>query len=299
MKIHTLDHHFHLPELIASYLIETDEGLILMEAGPDSTFPNIKKQVELYGFKLSDINAVFLTHIHLDHAGAAWRFANEGAKIYVHPRGKKHLIDPSRLLKSAKKIYKDQMDSLWGEMRPIDSDLIYALKDEEVIDIIGLQVEAHDSPGHAYHHYAYRIGEHLFSGDVGGYQIKTGPVIAPTPPPDIDIEAWQSSLDRLIALECKHIYPTHYGKSILNANDFLEHCRQNLLFLSSKTEEVIIQSTSKQEAIDQFEIVFMKFLKDHIQDESLLKQYLQIGPSLGNFAGLAFLHLKKLGLSLI
>lgn len=212
MNIHTIDLHFQgLSENIAAYLVETSAGPVLVETGPHSTIDKLREGVAHVGFALEDIQHVFLTHIHLDHAGAAWWFAQQGARVYVHPRGYKHLAAPERLMASAKRIYQDKMDELWGQMNPIAEDRLEAVEDRVVFTIGDTAVVAHHTPGHAVHHIAWQMGSALFTGDVGGVSIRGGAVIPPCPPPDIDLVAWLQSLARIRELSPKQLYLTHFG----------------------------------------------------------------------------------------
>ncbi|MGI9545489.1 MAG: MBL fold metallo-hydrolase, partial [Cyclobacteriaceae bacterium] len=117
---HIIDLHFlGYPKVIAAFLVETEDGPVLIETGPYSTYPTLEKGVNRIGYSIKDIKHVLLTHIHLDHAGAAWKLAENGANIYVHPVGMAHLAYPSKLMDSAKRIYKEDMDRLWGDMQAI------------------------------------------------------------------------------------------------------------------------------------------------------------------------------------
>ena len=212
MKIHVIDLHFRqTPFAIATFLVESDAGPILIETGPYSTYQTLEKGIRDHGYEVSDIHHVLLTHIHLDHAGAAWKFAKHGARVYVHPRGKKHLVDPSRLWNSAKRIYQDQMESLWGDMQPIDESQIWTPQHGDVITIGELDFTAWHTPGHASHHIAWQLGQFAFTGDVAGVRVHPSLIVAPCPPPDIDLEAWQASIAILENLNLQRIYLTHFG----------------------------------------------------------------------------------------
>lgn len=219
--IHTIDLHFrHLPENIAAFLVETSAGPVLVETGPHSTLPKLLEGIETAGYKPSDIQHVYLTHIHLDHAGAAWWFAQEhGATIYVHPRGSKHLAGPERLMASAKQIYQDKMDELWGQMNPIPVTQIVEATHGQTYPG-GLQ--AWNTPGHAVHHIAWQWGEHLFTGDVAGVRIKGGVVIPPCPPPDIHLAYWEESIKLIRELAPTTMYLTHFGPSAYSEAHFEE-----------------------------------------------------------------------------
>jgi len=210
--IHILDLQFKTREAIASFVIPSSEGLILVESGPHSTFTHLEKGLVELGYHIDQVKHLLLTHIHFDHAGAAWALAEKGAKVYVHPRGYKHLLDPTRLYNSAKRIYGDQMEVLWGEMKGINPDLLIQVEDEEELHIGGHRFKAWHTPGHASHHIAWQMDDVVFTGDVAGCKINNGPVVPPCPPPDIDIEAWNESIDRLLKLDLKTLMLTHYGK---------------------------------------------------------------------------------------
>ncbi len=197
---------------IASFLVETGEGPVLVETGPHSTYTRLSKEILRLGYSAEAVKHVFLTHIHLDHAGAAWCFAEHGAQIYVHPLGYKHLHDPSRLLASAIRIYGDEMDRLWGTLKPIASNLLSQVGHKETLHIGNTAFKAWHTPGHAKHHIAWQVDDALFTGDVAGVSIHNGPVIPPCPPPDIDIELWKKSLALIANLKnVNTYYLTHFG----------------------------------------------------------------------------------------
>jgi len=210
-KLHVLDLQDRAPRVIAAFVLETPEGPVLFETGPESRFSALLDGLNALGYAASDIRHVFVTHIHLDHAGAAWRLAERGATLYVHPKGAPHLADPGRLWASATRIYGEQMEALWGQMGPVPESQIEILQDGEVVEIGGVRIEALETPGHANHHHAYRLGEVLIAGDIAGVRIGRGPVLPPCPPPEIQIEAWLESITRLRALNLRTLYLTHFG----------------------------------------------------------------------------------------
>jgi glyoxylase-like metal-dependent hydrolase (beta-lactamase superfamily II) len=156
--------------------------------------------------------ALLLTHVHLDHAGASGSLVSRSPRlrVYVHEVGAPHLIEPGKLLQSAARLYGDDMDRLWGEVLPVPAENVVALAGGESIE--GFRV-AH-TPGHANHHVAYFHEESgdAYMGDVAGVRIPPSDLtIAPTPPPDIDVEAWESSLDRVAAWRPRRLCLTHFG----------------------------------------------------------------------------------------
>lgn len=199
-------------DVIAAFLVETNAGPVLLETGPYSTFPQLKAELKKHGYQAQDIKHVLLTHIHLDHAGAAWQFAEYGATVHVHPFGYTHLAEPSRLMESAKKIYKEDMDRLWGDMRSIAKEQLKTVKHGEGIEFGGVTFKGWFTPGHASHHVAWQINDELITGDVAGVRIKGGIVVPPCPPPDINVEHWKSSIQLIRDLDVKALYLSHYGK---------------------------------------------------------------------------------------
>src|SRR2546423_6927767 len=212
-KLHILDTRFGgIPGIIAVFVLETAEGLILIETGPESTFRNIQQSMTALGWRVTDVRQVLVTHIHFDHAGAAWRFAEAGAQIHVHARGAPHLINPGKLVASARQIYGDRMGPLWGEFGSIPSEKVHIMQDNEVLSFGGVELRALDTPGHAQHHLAYRWEETIFTGDIAGVSLRGGPAVPPLPPPDIDLEAWEASLRRLENERAHSYHLTHFGR---------------------------------------------------------------------------------------
>jgi glyoxylase-like metal-dependent hydrolase (beta-lactamase superfamily II) len=211
--IFTLDLNFQgIPETIASYLIPYSQGVILIESGPGSTLAALEHGLSEHGFSFADVSHVLLTHIHLDHAGAAGWLARQGAQIYVHEVGVPHMINPEKLIKSATRIYGDQMKPLWGAFLSVPEDHINSLVGDGVFKINGLSFQHLDTPGHAYHHMAYIFKDTCFSGDVGGVRLPGPPFLRlPTPPPEFHIESWRESIQKLRAARFSRIAPTHFG----------------------------------------------------------------------------------------
>ncbi len=165
------------------------------------------------GFSADLVRAVFLTHIHLDHAGGAgWWAASQGVPLYVHTRGGKHLIDPSRLEESARMVYGDKFDGLWGGLTPAPEDQVRTLSDGDTVEIAGIEVCAVDTPGHAFHHLAFQIGTVVFAGDAVGARFPgTLYTSVTSAPPQFHLEHTLASLSKIEALRPSAIYPTHFG----------------------------------------------------------------------------------------
>jgi glyoxylase-like metal-dependent hydrolase (beta-lactamase superfamily II) len=212
-QIHTLDLNFQgSPEAIASFLVLGPGGPVLVETGPGSTLPALRGGLAAHGLAPADIKDVLVTHIHLDHAGAAGWWAVQGARVHVHHLGAPHLIDPSRLLASARRIYGDEMDALWGEFLAAPAANVRALHDGDTIEAGGLRFAALDTPGHARHHMLFRLEDLAFTGDLAGIRLAGRPHLRlPTPPPEFDLPAWLASLRRVRTEPFSRLYLTHFG----------------------------------------------------------------------------------------
>jgi glyoxylase-like metal-dependent hydrolase (beta-lactamase superfamily II) len=210
--IHVLDtRHLGRPGIIAATLLETDDGPALFDTGPESTFENVAAALRKLHFEPRDVRHVFLSHIHFDHAGAAWRFAELGATIYVHPRGAPNLIGPAKLVASATRLYGDDMERLWGRFSAIDAARVRVLEDNEVARVAPFEIRAIATPGHASHHHVYHWNDTIFGGDVAGVRLDGGPPAPPFVPPELDIEAWRESIGKIRRLNPAKLYLPHFG----------------------------------------------------------------------------------------
>lgn len=211
--IHTLDLRFQgAPEAIASFLVLGPSGPVLVETGPGSTLDALQRELARFGLKPADIRDVLITHIHLDHGGAAGWWAQNGARVHVHHVGAPHLVDPSRLLASAQRIYGDMMKPLWGDYLASPAERVHALHDGDVVAAGGLRFLALDTPGHARHHLVYQLGDIAFTGDLAGIRLSARRhTRLPTPPPEFDREAWLASLEKVRARRFARLYLTHFG----------------------------------------------------------------------------------------
>ena len=209
-EIHTLDLRLRgSSHALAAHVIKTSNGSILVDCGPESTLPNLYAELERVG--VNNLKYLLLTHIHLDHAGAAGRLARElGVTVFVHARGAKHLIDPTKLLASATQIFGDRMQEIWGNIEPVDNPQV--LNGGEVLELCKLEIEALYTPGHAVHHLAFVLEDAIFAGDVAGVRIPNNQPVPPTPPPDINLEQWRTSILLLQSRAAKTLYIAHFGR---------------------------------------------------------------------------------------
>lgn len=272
-------------DTIASFLIETLAGPILVETGPHSTLPVLEKALKEHGYKKEDIQHVFLTHIHLDHAGAAWVFAQHGATIYVHPKGIPHLADPSRLLESATRIYGDKMDELWGTLKPIPLDQLVPVTHKQKVKVGKTKLKAWHTPGHAVHHISWELNNELIAGDVCGVKIKNGPVVPPCPPPDINVEDWAASIRMIRLKRFDALYLTHYGK-IDNPKELCVELTGRLKNWANWIKPFYENNTPQAEVVPQFqEYVKKQLIAKGVKDEDLAR-YEGANPSWMSVAGL-------------
>jgi glyoxylase-like metal-dependent hydrolase (beta-lactamase superfamily II) len=202
-------HHLGNERIIGVYLVETEDGLALQDCGPTTDIPALERGLAERGTSLAEIGHILLSHIHLDHAGAAGTIVRAHPHIQVHVSevGAPHLIDPSRLERSARRLYLDRFDVLWGELAPVPEENVHVVGDR----VLGL--ECFPTPGHAWHHVSYidREGT-LYSGDVAGVRIQPGRyVMPPTPPPDIDLEAFARSFDEIERRAPERLALIHFG----------------------------------------------------------------------------------------
>jgi len=205
-----------VPKIIATAVLHGPGGVALIDPGPSSTLPQLRANLQAAGIALEDVTTLLLTHIHLDHAGATGTLvhANPRLRVYVHEKGAVHMAEPEKLIASATRLYGDDMDRLWGEFRPVPPASMTALRGDERIAVGGRELDVIYTPGHASHHVSYINDESgiAFVGDTAGIRRGTGSfVLPPTPPPDIDLEAWRDSLRRIGDRRVDTLFVTHFG----------------------------------------------------------------------------------------
>jgi glyoxylase-like metal-dependent hydrolase (beta-lactamase superfamily II) len=272
MRIETLDLDFgQTPETIASFLVFGPEGPVLIETGPASTLPNLLARLEEHGVAPGDVQHVLVTHIHLDHAGAAGWWAQQGATVYVHPNGARHLIDPSKLLTSAERIYKDRMAELWGQTLPAPAERVVAVEGDSTIEAAGLSFIALDTPGHARHHHVYRLGDVAFTGDAAGVRLGERHWIdLPAPPPEFDLEAWKTTLDRLRRENLDVIYRTHFGPTT-DVSAQLDRFESHLDEGAALVRDLMAEGLDRDSMIERYnETMWTLASQDGVDDEVAL-----------------------------
>jgi len=265
--------HQGLERIVGVYVVDTDDGPALFDCGPSSTVETLKAGLAERGLELQDIRHLLLSHIHLDHAGAAGTLVREhpGLHVHVSPIGAPHVVDPARLERSARRLYGDAFDELWGALEPVPEENVHPVGDSAV----GLEV--FPTPGHASHHVSYlaRDGT-LHAGDAVGVRIQPGRHIFPAaPPPDIDLEGWGQTLREIALRRPERFALTHFGV----ADDPEEHLARMREELARAAERV--RSEMSQEE-------FMAAARADVlaSDEGDVRYYERAGPVWQTYLGL-------------
>jgi glyoxylase-like metal-dependent hydrolase (beta-lactamase superfamily II) len=197
-----------LPHAVGVYIVDTDDGLALFDCGPTSTLPALEAGLAEHGLRVEDIRHLLLSHIHLDHAGAAGPLVRRhpGLTVWVSEIGAPHLVDPSRLERSARRLYGESFDPLWGELAPVPEENVRIATS----DVLGW--ESFPTIGHASHHVSYFRDGTLLAGDAAGVRMPGASYVLPvSPPPDIDVEGWHATVDAIRARSPERLALIHFG----------------------------------------------------------------------------------------
>ena len=205
-----------VPRIIATVVIHGPGGAVLIDPGPSSTLPALRAKLDQAGIPLAEVRTILLTHIHIDHAGVTGTLVRENPalRVYVHEKGAPHLVDPAKLIASASRLWGDDMERLWGEIRPVPPDNLVVITGGERLPAAGRDLDVAYTPGHASHHVSFFNADSgiAFVGDTAGVRLPpAGFILPPTPPPDIDLEAWRDSLRRIADWRPETIFVTHFG----------------------------------------------------------------------------------------
>lgn len=264
--------HLGAERVIGVYLLETDDGLALYDCGPTTCLARLKDRLHARGVRLSDVRHLLLSHVHLDHAGAAGVLVREHPALQVHvsPVGEPHVVDPARLERSARRLYGDAFDALWGELAPVPPENVHAVGDR----VLGL--DCFPSPGHASHHVVYVDGEGTaYCGDAAGVRIQPHTlVLPPTPPPEVDLDAWHTTLDELERRAPERLALIHFGV----ATDPIRHVQE----LRRRLDEwaALVGSGASEEA-------FAEAVRSELApDDGTLEEYVRPMPLGQSYAGL-------------
>jgi glyoxylase-like metal-dependent hydrolase (beta-lactamase superfamily II) len=254
--MHFVDLHFlGMKQVVGAAVLEGPSGLTLIDPGPTSCLPALEAGLNDLGRRLSDVRTILLTHIHLDHAGATGTLLQRlpGTVAYVHARGAPHMTDPTRLLASATRLYGANMDRYWGEFLPCPPDRLRVLSGGEQLDVAGRTLDVRYTPGHASHHVSFfdTTTGIAYVGDTGGIRVAGRYVKAPTPPPDIDLELWEGSLDAIEAWKPTALVLTHFGH-VSNVADHLREFRIVLARQAALVRETLALDATDEERMQRF-----------------------------------------------
>ncbi len=268
-------HHEGGKRVIGVYLVETDDGLALNDCGPSTCIPALKDRLAERGLALTDVRHLLLSHIHLDHAGATGSLVREHPRLQVHVSevGAPHLVDPSKLEGSARRLYGDAFDTLWGELAPVPQENVHTVG----ADVLGLA--CFPSPGHASHHVCYlgREGT-LYAGDAAGVRIVPDRHVLPVaPPPDIDLDDWERTIDEIERRAPERLALIHFGV-VERPRDHLRRLRQQLRLWAQRvrqgmTEEEFVEAARADLVADEGEAPYYERAAPLWQSYAGLKRY--------------------------
>ena len=283
--------------IIATAVLQGPGGAALIDPGPTTSLPNLEAGLGRGGLRMDDVRQILLTHIHLDHGGAAGTIvkAHPHIEVFVHQRGAPHLADPAKLLSSASRLYGQDMDRLWGEFLAVPGDRLRVLQGGERLEVAGRTLEVAYTPGHASHHVSYfdpssRIA---FVGDTAGIRRGSGPYVMPaSPPPDVDLERWRDSEARILEWDPDTLFLTHFGP-FNGARLHFQELMDRLVQWSQAARRLVNDSTLSEDEREQ------RFVAEAVQDLRRVvgvaeaEQYSRAGSIAYSWQGLARYWRKK------
>jgi glyoxylase-like metal-dependent hydrolase (beta-lactamase superfamily II) len=244
------------PHSIAAALLESDDHRTLIDPGPESTYATLRERLASRGLSVAQLDAVLLTHIHLDHAGASGSLVRDNPRlaVYVHQLGAPHMMDPARLLASAARLWPDTLHELFGDTLPVPKENLRILEGDERLTLGTRKLEVAYTPGHASHHVSYFDAAEsvAFVGDTTGVRIDNGPYILPaTPPPDISLEIWEGSFANILARRPSRLFLTHFGYAE-NPAEHIDQFRRRLHRWAELAAECLQSAVNEAEAKSAF-----------------------------------------------
>lgn len=269
---------------------------VIVDPGPTVSLPTLEAGLAEAGLRLEDLAGILLTHIHLDHAGACGTILRRAprATVYVHERGARHMVAPERLLNSAERLYGDRMDELWGEFLAVPAANVRALTGGEELRVADRDLRVAYTPGHASHHVSYLDTSDgtAFVGDTAGIRIDGHRFVLPvTPPPDIDLEAWASSLRAIEAWKPERLFVTHFGAAPA-VDEHLQQFRRRLHDWATTVREGLAVSDDREALAARFADEVNRDLEASLADE-VVPLYRQGGAPDMSWHGLARYWTKK------
>ena len=286
------------PKSIATGVYASSDGIALVDPGPGSCVDNLRAALQAQGIRIADVTSVLLTHIHLDHAGATGLLVRENPriKVFVHEKGAPHVIDPSKLVNSANQLWGvEGVAKLWGPVLPVPGANLTALRGGERITAAAQSFEVKYTPGHASHHVSYFDGRTglAWVGDTAG--LRFGPTVfalAPTPPPDIDLEAWRDSVNAIRAWKPEMVFITHFGPHA-PAAEHLDEFEKGLFEVADMARRAFEMEVSEEAKYAQFKADLETYVRRSVPVEETTP-YEHVAPLDFNWRGLARYWRKRL-----
>lgn len=281
---------------IAAVLLQSCGHCAILDPGPASSLPTLRELLRARGIAVADLHAILLTHIHLDHAGATGVLVKENPRleVYVHQAGMPHMADPSKLLASAERLWPGQLAFLFGETLPVPSQNLRVLRGGEALSLGQRKLDVLYTPGHAAHHVSYCDPQEgtAYVGDTAGFHIDGQPYAVPlAPPPDIDLEAWNASLDAILARRPARLFLTHFGYS----NDpsvHIKEYRENLRRWAALAGEILGSIPNGNGAQEKFVAETSAEIRRHVPGAEAEHYLFNVGLNL-TWLGLARYHRKR------
>jgi glyoxylase-like metal-dependent hydrolase (beta-lactamase superfamily II) len=278
------------PRTIGVALLESDGHRAVLDPGPGSTLDTFRQQLAAHGLGVRELDAILLTHIHLDHAGATGALVRENPRlaVYVHKVGAPHMVDPSKLLASAARLWPNDLQRLFGEDLPVPEANLRILEGGETLTLGGRKLEVVYTPGHASHHVSYfdQVEGIAFVGDTTGVRIEGHAFVMPaTPPPDIDLDVWENSFAAILERKPSRLFLTHFGYSD-NPSEHLLLFRERLHRWADLAEKIIRSAASDSAAMDAFMSTTRAEIAQYLPAEEVDHYVFSAGLNL-SFLGLA------------
>lgn len=281
---------------IATALVRSENFAALIDPGPSTTLVTLRELLAAQQLRVLDLQAIFLTHIHLDHAAATGALVRENPalQVYVHSRGASHMIDPTKLLSSAARLYGEQMQTLFGDFLPVPEGNLRILEGGETLLIGSRELRVLYTPGHASHHVTYYDATErvAFVGDTAGICMEGNRFILPaTPPPDISLELWSASLDLIAQLHPRRLFLTHYGFSD-QPDRHIQAYRERLFHWGELTADILGRAKDQTDAVREFARAVAAEAAEFLSP-SELSHYVFNGALQLSFLGMARYHKKR------
>lgn len=291
-----IDLQFHArARVIATGVAHGRGGAALIDPGPTSCLETLELGLQASGIGWTDVRQILLTHIHLDHAGATGTIvrAHPHITVVVHERGARHMAEPGKLIESATRIYGDQMDHFWGEVTPVPLANLVVLSGGEKVEAGGRSFDVAYTPGHASHHVSYFDASSgvAYVGDTAGVRIGGGYVLPPTPPPDVDLESWRASVDRILAWSPSTLMLTHFGP-VTEVRPHLAALMENLTTTAGIALALLGEPGTDEEHGAEFARQLRQHLRRHMTDAQV-DTYIVAAAHEHSFTGLARYWRKK------